>query len=148
VFKLKKKGHHVLQNIGESEQQPSITATTTTTIATIFLLSPVAHVHRHGAGLPQAGVDQHGAVRPVQLGYLDGVAALVAPVEVPRHPVHRQAVGVAERRAVENLEGIGTYRRSTSRTLVPANVRVFFPNLFSKKCLAVISFLIHSSSGI
>lgn len=67
-------------------------------------VSPVSDVHSHGAWLPQAAVDQDGAVRPVQLGHLDGVPPLVTPVEVPSDPVHRQAVRVAERRAMEDLE--------------------------------------------
>lgn len=65
--------------------------------------SPVAHVHSQSARLPQAAVDQHGPIGPVEFGYLDGVAAFVTPVQVPAHPIHRQAVWVTQRRPVQNL---------------------------------------------
>jgi hypothetical protein len=56
--------------------------------------------HLEGAGLLEVRVHQHLAVLPVQRGHLDGVRGLVTPVEVPPHPVHRDAVRVTQRGAV------------------------------------------------
>lgn len=66
--------------------------------------SPVAHIHSHGSRLPQTAVDQHAPVSPVQLGDLNGVSALIAPVQVAPDPVHRQTVRIAQRRPVQHLQ--------------------------------------------
>lgn len=66
--------------------------------------SPVAHIHSHGSRLPQTAVHQHAPVSPVQLGDLNGVSALIAPVQVAPDPVHRQTVRIAQRRPVQHLQ--------------------------------------------
>ena len=52
-------------------------------------------VDNEGARFLQACADEHLAVETVQLGHLDCVGRLVAPVEVAPQPVDRDAVGVA-----------------------------------------------------
>lgn len=71
--------------------------------------SPIAHVHSHGSRLPQTAVDQHAPVSPVQLGDLNGVSALIAPVEVAPDPVHRQTIRIAQRRSVQHLQRAGMH---------------------------------------
>lgn len=67
--------------------------------------SPIAYVHSHSARFPQAIVDQHSPVGPIEFWHLDGVPAFVAPVQVPADPIHCQAIWVTQGGPVQNLLG-------------------------------------------
>ncbi|TNN82489.1 hypothetical protein EYF80_007324 [Liparis tanakae] len=60
-------------------------------------------IHSHSPRFPQALVDQHSPVGPIELGHLDGVPAFVTPVQVPTNPIHRQAIWVTQGGPVQNL---------------------------------------------
>ena len=80
--------------------------------ANVGLVAPVSEVQQpfsgedlQAPGLLQPLADEDLAVCAVELGDLDGVGRFVTPVEVARHPVHGDPVGVTDSGAVKNLRG-------------------------------------------
>lgn len=65
--------------------------------------SPIADIHSHGSRFPQAIVDQHRPVGPIEFGHLDCVSTFVTPVQVQANPIHRQAIWVTQGGPVQNL---------------------------------------------
>ena len=57
---------------------------------------PGGGVDRDGPGLLESLGQDDPPVLPIQVGDLDGVAAFVAPVQVPADPIHGQPVGIPQ----------------------------------------------------
>ena len=65
---------------------------------------PIPRIDSKSSWLKQSIPDQDPPMLPVQVRDFNGVASLVAPVEVPSDPVDGQPIGVLQRRELMNFD--------------------------------------------